>query len=253
MQQRAPAAGHALGVLSLLARQPEPLPATRIAAELGLPRSSTYHLLGVLVDHGYVVHLPEERRYGLGVAAHELGSAYARQAPLQRLARPLLNRLVDRSGHNGHFAALHGGDVVYLIEERAPGRPSLVTDVGVRLPAHLTASGMALLAALGPRQIRALYPSAAAFTHRLEAGPRTPTQLRHALIDVRGAGYACERGSVTAGLSSVAVAALDHTGHPVGAFALTYPDPGTPSDEVAELIIGVRDAAARLGRRLHRG
>ncbi|MEJ5186189.1 MAG: FAD-dependent oxidoreductase, partial [Candidatus Geothermincolales bacterium] len=37
-----------------------------------------------------VVHLPEERRYGLGVAAFELGSAYTRHAPLQRLARPVL-------------------------------------------------------------------------------------------------------------------------------------------------------------------
>src|SRR5699024_10478032 len=140
-RRNAPAAGHALDVLSLLARHAAPLPAASIARELGLPRSSTYHLLGVLTRHGFVVHLPEERRYGLGVAAYELGPAYSRQQPVQRLARPLLTRLADRTGHNAHLVVLHGRDVLYVIEERVVGRPSLVTDVGVRLPATLTASG----------------------------------------------------------------------------------------------------------------
>ena len=153
-----PAAAQALEVLSLLARHTQPLPAGSIARELGLPRSSTYHLLSVLRDHGFVTHLVEERRYGLGVAAYELGSAYQRQAPLQRIARPLLQRLVDETTHNAHLAVLHGRDVLYVIEERAPGRPLLVTDVGVRLPATLTASGLAMLAALPPAQVRALFP-----------------------------------------------------------------------------------------------
>ena len=89
----APSASHALDVLELLARRGEPLPAATVARELGLPRSSTYHLLGVLRDRGYVSHLEGERRYGLGVAAYELGSAYGRQAPLQRMARATLDRL----------------------------------------------------------------------------------------------------------------------------------------------------------------
>ena len=129
----APAAKHALDVLRLLARHAEPLPAGAIARELGLPRSSTYHLLTVLRDSGFVTHLPEDRRYGLGVAAYELGSAYQRQAPLQRVARPLLGRLVDTTTHNAHLAVLHGRDVLYVIEERAPH----LEPAGERLPVDL--------------------------------------------------------------------------------------------------------------------
>ena len=40
-----------------------------------------------------------------------------------------------RPTHNAHLAVLHGRDVLYVVEERAAGRPPLVTDVGVRLPA----------------------------------------------------------------------------------------------------------------------
>ena len=139
-----------------------------------LPRSTAYHLINAMIDEGFVAHLAEEHRYGLGVAAFEVGSGYSRQEPLQRIARRLLAELVDRTGHTAHLAVLHGRDVLYVLEERAPGRPPLVTDVGVRLPAHLTASGRAILAALPPPQVRALYPDRAAFVDRHGRGPAAP-------------------------------------------------------------------------------
>ena len=104
----APAADHVLRMLALLSHHPEPVSAGLVAATLRLPRSTTYRLLSVLVDHGFVHYLPEERRYGLSVAAYELGSAYARQAPLQRIARPIVRQLVDRMKENAHLAVLHG-------------------------------------------------------------------------------------------------------------------------------------------------
>ncbi len=244
-------AAAALDVLGLLARHSEPLPGAAIARELGLPRSSTYHLLAVLQDHGYVVHLPEERRYGLGVAAFELGSAYSRQAPLQRLARPILTRLVDEVHHNAHFAVLHGNDVLYLIEERAPRRASLVSDVGVRLPAHLTASGLAMLAALPAAQVRALYPSAAELVQRHGTGPSSLRQLRSLLTDVRRRGYAVEHDTVTTGFASVASAVLDHAGHPLAAFAVTYEQRDVDAGEESVLVSAVSAAGMALSRRIH--
>ncbi len=246
----AAAAGHALGVLRLLARHTEPQPAAAIARDLGLPRSSVYHLLRVLTDEGFVVHLPEDRRYGLGVAAFELGSAYTRQAPLQRAGRPVLQRLVETTRHNAHLAVLHGRDVLYVVEERAPGRAPLVTDVGVRLPAQLTASGLAMLAALPAQQVRALFPSRDVFVNRHGVGPASPSALRALLQEVRRTGYAYEDGSVTPAFASVASAVVDHSGHPVAGVAVTF-----PADEVGEgarrtLANRVNRSAAELSRRI---
>jgi DNA-binding IclR family transcriptional regulator len=204
----------------------------------------------VLREHGFVTHLPEERRYGLGVAAYELGSAYQRQAPLQRIARPLLGRLVDETTHNAHLAVLHGRDVLYVIEERAPGRPLLVTDVGVRLPATLTASGLAMLAALPPAQVRALFPHKDFLVRREGRGPTSVSQLRRELTAVRQRGYAVEHGSVSEGLSSVARAVLDHTGHPVAGVAVTYPTDSVDETELARVVSAVTRVAGALSRRL---
>jgi DNA-binding IclR family transcriptional regulator len=236
-----PAASRALRVLRFLAAQADPVPLHAIAAAVGLPRSTAYHLLTVMVEEGFVVHLPEERCYGLGVAAFEVGSGYARQEPLQRIARRPLAALVDRVGQSAHLAVLHGRDVLYVVEERAPGRPPLVTDVGVRLPAALTASGRAILAALPATQVRALYPDRSAFVDRHGAGPQSPSALRAQLSETRQRGYALEDGEVTPGFASVAAAVLDHNGHPAAGVAVTFPS-GQPPDLPATVVATRRTA-----------
>jgi DNA-binding IclR family transcriptional regulator len=199
-----PAATRALRVLRFLATQPDPVTLDRLASAVGLPRSTAYHLVNAMIEEGFVAHLPEEHRYGLGVAAFEVGSGFARQAPLQRIARRYLAGLVDAVGQSAHLAVLHGRDVLYVVEERAPGRPPLVTDVGVRLPAHLTASGRAILAALPSNQVRALYPDRAAFVDRHGLGPMSLSALRVLLAETRQRGYAVEEGEITPGFASVA-------------------------------------------------
>jgi DNA-binding IclR family transcriptional regulator len=245
-----PAASQVLSVLRFLARQPGPVAAASIARELRLPRSTTYHLLGSLIDEGFVVHLPEERRYGLGVSSYELATGYTRQAPLQRLARVPLATLVDRVGQNAHLAVLHGREVIYVIEERAPGRPSLVTDVGVRLPAQLTASGRAMLAALPAVQVRALFPDADAFVTRNDLGPRSASALRQLLVEARRAGYATEDGEITPDFSSVAAAVLDHSGHPVASVAVTFEDVAVNPARRQYLAMHVARTAGAISRRI---
>jgi DNA-binding IclR family transcriptional regulator len=230
-----PAATRTLRVLRFLATQPAPVPLERIARAVGMPRSSAYHLLAAMAEEGFVVHLPEEHRYGLGVAAFEVATGFARQEPLQRIARRPLAALVDATGESAHLAVMHGRDVLYVLEERAPGR----------LPAHLTASGRAMLAALPAAQVRALHPDRSAFVQRHGTGPTSLSALRTLLTETRQRGWAVEDGEVTPGLASVAAAVLDHNGLPVAGVALTFAA-GDPDG----LAVQVRRVADALTARL---
>ena len=245
-----PAAAQALAVLQYLGAQAQPTAAAAISRDLDLPRSTTYHLLDTLVQAGFVAHLPEERRYALGVAAYELASGYSRQTSLQRLARMPLAVLVDSAGQNAHLAIMHGRDVIYVIEERAIGRPPLITDVGVRLPAQLTASGRAMLAQMPQAQVRALYSEPDSFVLRNDLGPRSYTALRHLLVDTRRQGFGSEDGEVTPDFASVAVAVTDRTGYPVAAVAVTFPSAEADEGERTRLAARVAKTAAELSRRL---
>lgn len=241
-----PAADQTLRILRHLARRPAPVAATALARELEIPRSTVYHLLATLEAHGFVVHLPQERRWALGMSAFELAGGYARQEPLARLGRPVVAALADRVGESAHLAVMSGRDVLYIVEERAARRPALVTDVGVRLPAHLTATGRAMLAALPRPQVRALYPDAGAFTDRTGRGPARPAELREVLRAVRQSGAATEDGEVTPGFRSVAAAVCDHAGWPVASVAVTW-EGERETDPVAAVQAAARLLQSRLG------
>jgi DNA-binding IclR family transcriptional regulator len=245
----APALASGLSVLRLLAAATAPQPATAIARDLGLPRSTTYRLLGVLADRGFVTHFPEDRVYGLGVATFEVGTAFLRQDRLERLGRPVLARLVASTRSTAHLGILLGREVLYLLKEQPQHPLALVTDVGVRLPAHLTASGRALLAALPAAELRAIYPDTAVLAERTDAGPRSVRDLRR-LIDLeRSAGISIEDGHVTPGIASLAVAAGDRTGRPVAAIGVSVRSDLLP-DRRDAFVVALERARRALSRRL---
>ena len=208
--------------------------------------SADSHLLAVMAAEDFVIHYPDDRTWGIGVAAWEVGYGFAQQEPLARLARIPLAQLVDAIGQSAHLVMLSGADVLYIIEERAPGRPPLVTDVGVRLPAHLTASGRAILATLPAAQIRALYPDKAAFGSRTGKGPQSPTELRRMLSATRRRGYATEDGEVTTGFASVAAPIISTAIR--ASVAVTWDllrsDPGE------RIVDSIKATAAEISRRL---
>lgn len=252
-----PALRRGLAILTVLGGRAGPVSAATLARELELPRSTTYHLLAELTAAGFVVRLPEEHRYALGVAAFELGSAYLRHDPLERLAGPVLRRLVDQVDCTAHLGVLHGGELLYLIKER-PSRPqTLVTDVGVRLPAHLTASGRAMLAHLPAAQVRASFPTG--FARRTGRGPRTLPELRRTLAAERRLGWAVEDGHVTGEFASVACPVFGPDQWPSAAISLTFRhvcEPGSRADcgstwphLAAEVRRAAEDLSGRIGGR----
>lgn len=251
--QKVPAADQTLQILTLLAGSRGPMAAGMIAAQLKLPRSTVYQLLNTLQDHGFVIHLPAEHRYGLGMAAVELSFAYTRHEPLTRLGSPLLSSLVDELGLSAHLTVPNGRDVLYVIEQRAAGAPPLITDVNVRLPMPLTASGRAILAALPRSQVRALFPNHAAFAprHGDERDVTTYSALRSILNETVARGYAQEEDSVSDGFSSVAVPVLDHRDWPVAAIAVTFTTESALERPADRLVDPLRSAAARLSRRIY--
>lgn len=247
-----PAAERTLAILHALAEAPGPLPAAALARSLGIPRSSVYQLLTVMAERGFVVHLPEEERWGLGVTAFEVGAAYLRHDPLERLAQPLLRRLVGsaRVPVVAHLGVLHGHEMLYLLKERSTAPVTVVTDIGVRLPAVLTASGRALLAALPRTQLRAQLAGREVFVDRTGRGPQSMQALSALLAVERERGYASEDGFITDGYASVAAAAVDHQSHPVASVSLTFRADDADPDDRERLGHAVMRCASDLSRRL---
>lgn len=247
-----PAARSTLRVLRYLSGRSGPVRASTLARDLGLPRSSAYQLLAVMMDEGFLVHYPEVQAYGLSSLISEIGASSTRTERLGRLAEPLLQRLVASVAVPAvaHLAVLSGSDVMYVARIQGYRAPTTVSRIGVRLPAHLTATGRSMLAKLSASQVTALYPHDRDLIVRAGMGPRTRAQLDRILDRARSDGWADEDGEIAAEYASVGAAASDSNGYPVAAIGLTFRSTVADDASRADLGRAVSVTASTLTARL---
>ncbi|MHA6667794.1 IclR family transcriptional regulator [Homoserinimonas sp. A447] len=247
-----PAATDTLRVIKYLAGHSGPVRASTVSRDLELPRSSVYHLLRVMQDEGFVVHSPEHQGYALGPLIAELGSSVSASDTLARLAGPVLGRLVGETKLPlvAHLGVLQHSDVVYASKVAAARAPAVVTSIGVRLPAHLTATGRAMLAALPEAQFAAIYSPGEPLPLRTTTGPADVPALSALLADARERGWAVEDGDINLDYASVAAVVLDHNGYPAASVGLTFRRTIVDDAELSRLGRAVRSAADTLTRRI---
>jgi DNA-binding IclR family transcriptional regulator len=212
-----------LSVLRFLAGRVRPVPSMVIARELGLPKSSTYHLLNVMKESNFVTYYPDAHAWALGPSAFEIGTSYLRAEPLAWLGRPVLRKLAAACRVTAHLAVLYGQDVLYLVKESPPeGNSHLVSRVGVRLPAHLTAVGRAIMMRLPPAQLQAIYPPTNVLVRRTHRGPALLSELERELKEARERGYAVDEGMTTPGVTCMAASVFAHDGRAVAGLGITF-------------------------------
>ena len=221
-----------------------------LARECDIPKSSTHHLLNMMLDHHFVTYYEEEHAWGLGVASFEIGASYLRSRPLQRLGRQRLVALTTQTRKTSHLAILHGVDVLYIDKEEPPRDvPRLITEVGVRLPAHLTSVGIAILANLPTQQVRALYDNRQ-FVNRTGVGPRDLRDLLPILERVRELGYAYDMQMTTPGVCCVAAPVFARDGQPTAALGITLLASAPGEGEIVKLGTALKKESRRLSRAL---
>jgi DNA-binding IclR family transcriptional regulator len=189
----------------------------RTARELEINRTTLLRLLHTLDSERLIesrgADIPGWRigRGLIAMAAHAFHSDDMVQAAI-----PVLSRLAETLGLSAHLGQLDGLDVVYVVR-RTPNL-SFVSNirVGSRIPAHASTMGRIILAHLPAEQVARMYakaPMQAVTAHTAV----TVAQLRAQLDTDRAAGLAWSDEFFEAGISSVAAAILDASGHPVAA------------------------------------
>jgi DNA-binding IclR family transcriptional regulator len=202
-------------------------------------------------SYRFVTYYATQRAWGLGTAAFELGSAYLRTEPLARLGTPVLAALAAQTGETAHLGILRGADVMILRRKRPAGQEgSFVTEEGVRVPAHLTSLGRAMLMELSDSQFRALYRTEALLSRRTGRGPVLVTDLRKELSESRGRGYAVDDGLLSPGTTCIGAPVFSHENQPLAAVSITFLSSKHPQPEWSGLAVQVKDAALRLSRAL---
>src|SRR6266545_3381952 len=214
--------GRAFAILEEVARNRDGIALADLSKRVGLHNSTTFHLVRTMVSLGYIRQMKDTKRYRIGSPLFLLAAACLDEIEMVSLATPVLERLSRETGESGHFAIRMGDSVVVVARTSGPGAFQLADRVGVIRPAHCTALGKVLLAALRPEQL----------DHHLarsELKPFTaksviePDRLRREIEEVRRTGVAFDDGEFDAEVRCAAVPVRDFTGQVVGAIGISGP------------------------------
>jgi DNA-binding IclR family transcriptional regulator len=237
----------AVAVLKAFGPEPARLTAQQLSQRTGLNRSTVYRLLSAL-EHEGLVTAGEDGRYRLGPEIAILGTLALRQIDLRALALPFMRALAERCGETVDLEVLHGERVMIIQEVASDHLLNASGNIGTLYPAHCTATGKLLLAALPAEVVDALLAK-----DRCACGPRAirdPELLRADLQSSLARGYATAYEELEAHLHAIAAPIYDHGGQIAAALSVSGPAARMPRRREPELVRMLTDACAEISRAL---
>ncbi|MFB7370142.1 IclR family transcriptional regulator [Streptomyces sp. NPDC056222] len=253
MGRLVPAVARAFDILELFLQGDGTLSAPEITRRLQLPRTTTHELLSTLTARSYLVPIPEQPgRYRLGVRTYQLGSRYAEQLDLAAEGQNVAREVAETCDETVHVAILEDTDVIYIAKVDSTHAVRMVSAAGRRLPAHCTAVGKMLLAALPEGELDARIEGRD-LVGMTPDSITEPDALRAALAEIRARGTASEHQESNPDVSCVAAPVRDRAGRVVAALSISAPMirwSVQREGELAELAAkGAADLSLRLGHR----
>jgi DNA-binding IclR family transcriptional regulator len=237
--------GRAFAILEEVARNRDGIGLAELSKRVGLHNSTTFHLVKTMVSLGYVRQLRDSKRYRIGRPLFALAASALDEVEMMSLATPVLEELSRETGESAHFSVHMGDAVVVLARTGGQGAFQLSDRVGAVRPAHCTALGKVMLAAMTDEQLGRFLRRAElkAFTSNTITSAEA---LRREIATVRRSGMAFDDGEFDAELRCVALPVRDFSGQVIGALGISGPVWRLSIEALQKRARQVRVAADRL-------
>lgn len=231
-------------LLDIVAASRNPLSLSDLSKALGLPKSSVLSLCTSLAQTGMLTRL-EDATYHLGTHLVDLAHAYLSRTDLTQEFGRAWDSLHTMPEESAVLAVLDGTDVVYVACRNGSQPFALTYRIGMRLPAHCTATGKALLSTLPDERVRQLYRG-----RKLERLARNShATLRSLLADLEAArarGYAVDDEETREGMCCYGAPIYDVTGRQAVAAVAVSMTKTTGAGRGAELALKTINELAEL-------
>ena len=240
--------GNALIAADLLRSKPS-LRVAELADRLGVARSTAHRLMASLVSHGFAETDDAGQGYVAGAGFLRLGALALDRLVIRQVAHSSLVTLARTTGETCELALLDGVDVLLVDVVEGSHTLRVVDPVGSRAPAHLTAAGKAMLAALPEVEVEQLYDQDLLET-RTKRSIGTRAELLEQLSRVRQMGYAEARTELGEDYVGVAAPVVGADGMVVGGITVALPVVRAAEDFASAIGPKVVAAAGEVASRL---
>ncbi len=210
---------------------PEPMTLVEVANATGLARPTARRMLLTLESLGYVRTL--KGGFTLTPRVLELGFTYVQSSGLWGVARPHMEKLVEKTHESSSIAQLDGSDIVYVARVAVPKIIALAVEVGTRFPAAETSLGKVIMSGMDSNELDEILaePSRSGVTPRVVVDR---SELDAALAHIRAKGWALTDGQLAAGIRSIAAPLRNREGRIVAALNVTVNSAETSVETLTE-------------------
>jgi DNA-binding IclR family transcriptional regulator len=205
---------------------------TELSEQLDISKSAIYKHLSTLEERDYVVRTNDDG-YDLGLRWLRFGGYARHRLPALPRIQTAVSELANETGELVLFSTLSNARSMPLYHAR--GEHAVLTDsyTGSELPLHCTASGKAILAAMGDDAADVL--DGQELSRQTEATITDRGELASRLETVRQQGFALEDQERIDGMRGIGAAVTNQrTGEVLGALALTGPAHRVAGDKFRE-------------------
>jgi len=185
-------------VLSTFSAADSLLSAAEISRRTGLPPATAHRLCRDMTELGWLESLPAG--YMVGTRLWEMTNRSAPRMKLAVRARPYLSDVHAVVGQHVQLGVVEGSEVLFVDRLSAREAPEIHGGVAGRLPLHLSATGIVLLAHASA-EFRSLYRR----QHAQESATSLQNISEERLEQVRQQGFCAQTGVIEPGVTGVAV------------------------------------------------
>ncbi|HEY8357462.1 MAG TPA: IclR family transcriptional regulator [Ramlibacter sp.] len=159
-----------LELLEYFAERGRPASLAEVSKHFGWPRSSTFNLLGTLVNRGYLYEPRAREGYYPSPIWSTLIQKIERTASVPAELQDLIAALRDRTRETAVLAGISGMQALFIATAESQQAVRYTAPVGRLVPIHASATGRALLSQLSEQERAAILRRAMFVQH-------TPTTL----------------------------------------------------------------------------
>lgn len=236
-------------IINMLADAGQPLSLAAMSAELGISKSTLHGIISTLVDVKFMAQDQQTGRYRLGTRLFEIGSAISSQWNVRKIGYPIIQQIVAEIGETVHMAVLDDYEVLYINKQESTSSIRIVTDVGVKLPAHCTGLGKALLSGLSRLELQCMVKSKGLSKHT-ESTITDFDDLWREMKLIRSRGYAMDEQEFVEGLRCVAVPIFNHSGKIAAALSISGPVSRMQEEKIEKCNECLLKAAAEISEQM---
>lgn len=224
---------------------------SQIAERTNTPAASVHRVLATLQARGMAEYSQPAGKWFVGPQAFRIGNAYLDRSNMVETAKPILERLAERSGETVNLAVEEDGSLVYIfqVESRNPIRAILKT--GAMGDLHSSGIGKVLMAHMEDRQVARILDRRGLPRHTVHT-ITTLEGLRAEFATIRRRGWAMDNEERFIGMRCVAAPVFNSLGQVAAGISVSGPTPRFGDDRIAGFAAAVVQAAQVISEQLHR-